>query len=71
MIKFTCINQQHATIATNQLVERNIECIVLGRAVVADTEYTDDIIHIMSQAMGHSCDVSEFDIAALSNKNPS
>lgn len=71
MIKFTCINKQHATIAANQLTERNIECIVLGRAVVADTEYTDDIIKIMRENMGHSCEVSEFDVAAMSKKNPS
>lgn len=65
MIKFTCINQQHATIAANQLTERNIECIVLGRAVVADSEYTDDIIKIMRENMGHSCEVSEFDVKKM------
>lgn len=65
MIKFTCINQQHATIAANQLTDSNIKCIVLGRAVVADTEYTDDIIKVMIENMGHSCEVSEFDVEKM------
>lgn len=66
MIKFNCINTQHADIAVKQFNAINVKSIVTGRAVLAECEWDNPAIKIMSGAMGYSVsDISNEDVELL------
>ncbi|MBF4433246.1 hypothetical protein ERJ77_01800 [Vibrio anguillarum] len=65
MIKFTCINAQHADIARKQLDLNGYKSCVLGRAVLSDCEWDEKAIEIMSNSMAYSETPTDFDATHL------
>ena len=66
MIKFNAINQQHADIAAKQLSGLGVKSVAIGRAVVADYDWSNEVIKIMTEAMGYSLEeITEFDLKEL------
>jgi hypothetical protein len=72
MIKIISINCQHADIAVMQFNQIGINSVALGRAVVANCEWTDSHLpKILVDAMAYTTsDITEFDVQQLKNKSP-
>ena len=65
MIKFTCIDTQHADIAAKQLLAVSRNARAAGRAVLADDEWDREAIYIMYQSIAHTETPSDWDQAYL------
>jgi len=65
MIKFTCIDTQHADIAAKQLLDIGRNARTAGRAVLADGEWDEEAIYIISQSIAYTETPSDWDQAYL------
>jgi hypothetical protein len=65
MIKFTCIDTQHADIAVKQLLAVSRNAMAAGLAVLADGEWDNEAIYIMSQSIAYTETPTEWDQSYL------
>lgn len=65
MIKFTCINEQHADIAAKQLRDLDRDAKHFGRAVIASGNHDNNVAKVMCAAMAYSETPNEWDIKQL------
>jgi hypothetical protein len=69
MIKFMCINKQHADIAMKQLEANSIIATVIGRCVFAAGDWDSFTKSVMEEAMGVKVDLTIDDIQELKRRN--
>lgn len=65
MIKFTCIDSQHADIAAKQLTEHGRSCVVLARTVLANGDYDNFTAKVQHDAMAYTETPTDYDIYSL------
>jgi hypothetical protein len=65
MIKFTCIDTQHADVAVKRLLAVSRDAMTAGRSVLADGEWDDEAIYIMSQSIAYTETPTEWDQSYL------
>lgn len=69
MIKFMCINKQHADIAKKQLEENSISATIIGRCVFAAGDWDKFTTGVREQAMGVKMELTIDDIQDLKRMN--
>ena len=65
MIKFQCIDEQHAKIAASAMRGADRKTVLLGRAVISEGEWTDEVIRIAHQNMSHTLSPTKYDKSML------